>query len=392
MRPTLALLLALGVWVGAGCSTTLDAFRCQVDSDCVAEGAVGGRCETNSFCSFSDSACGVDGRRYGSASGELGSECVGAVDETVDASRPPQVDASVADAKMADAAGVDADIPPMPDADIPCTAGPAVFDDYGIETYTMPAGCDSVTVEAFGAGGGGANVDITQDSGAGGGAGSGAAVSVGVSPVTLIAAGGGGGGSTDDTITTSPLGGSGGGGGYAIGTFVMASGTSFSVIVGQGGKNNALPIIDTGGDGGDPGGGLGGVLGPGQDATIPWGGGGGGGAARGANGGGSVYGGGGGAEEDGGGGGSTYGGAGSGGIVGGACGVTTFGGACNGVAGGGGGFFVDPSATAEGGSTGSAGSGEVGGGSANGGNGVGGAGGNTPTDGGDGRVIVTPSD
>lgn len=88
-------LLQLAALVGAsaalGCSTPLDDFVCSEASDCVSSGEVG-VCETNGFCSFSDSACPT-GRRYGSASGAESNQCVGSLgDAGVDAQ--PGLDAS----------------------------------------------------------------------------------------------------------------------------------------------------------------------------------------------------------------------------------------------------------------------------------------------------------
>ena len=318
--PLLVATLGCTALLVLGCSSSLGTYQCQNNADCVSEGQSGGTCQANDLCSFADSACGVDGQRYGGESGELSDQCVGATPDAgmalgADATRPPP----------------DADRPDGP-PDIPCTAGPTIIEVPGTSQYELPQGCSTLTVEAFGAGGGGARRSSTYDSGAGGGGGSGLQLASGS---VLIAAAGGGGGSSDDTADPT-VGGAGGGGGYASAVFTFAPGAQFIAVVGGGGRrNNNLPH-GHGGDGGEPSGGAGGnsdnANGPNGGDGI-WGGGGGAGDDVDSVGGSSTYGGGGGAEEDSIGGGSVYGGAGSGGISSPACGISQFGGPCNGEAG-----------------------------------------------------------
>jgi hypothetical protein len=47
-------------------------FHCTTDADC----SGGGFCESNKFCSFTDTDCS-DGRRYGDFAGSLSNQCVG---------------------------------------------------------------------------------------------------------------------------------------------------------------------------------------------------------------------------------------------------------------------------------------------------------------------------
>ncbi len=73
----LAALSCIAVFAFA-CSSTLQDFNCELDSDCQAEGQSNGICEANKFCSFTDFACGPNGRSYSENSGEFSNECVGA--------------------------------------------------------------------------------------------------------------------------------------------------------------------------------------------------------------------------------------------------------------------------------------------------------------------------
>lgn len=68
---TLVLLIAITC---AGClrSTT---FKCDENTDCVGAGPQS-QCESDGFCTFSDSSC-TSGRRYAESSGAKSSQCVG---------------------------------------------------------------------------------------------------------------------------------------------------------------------------------------------------------------------------------------------------------------------------------------------------------------------------
>lgn len=388
LMPTASSLLAalsFGALLVAGCSSSLGSYQCERDGDCLSEGKAGATCESNQFCSFSDSECGPEGQRYGESSGEFSNQCVGQSDQA-DAGPFSGVDAAPG---QVDAALGQVDAAPM----ATCMAAPVTLNAVDVTLYTLPENCTSLTIEAFGAGGGGSERGTEVDSGSGGGAGSGAQIGFGPGSMVLIAAAGGGGGSSDDTTNSGVvLGGGGGGGGYAVATFALAPGTEVIVVVGEGGKTNDDTAVNIGASGGEPGGGAGGgPLEDGGDATVSWGGG--GGAGDDGTGGGAVYGGGGGCEEEGDGGDSTYGGAGAGTLNGGAnCGQTSSGGTCNGANGGGGGFFVHALGQNMSGSLGSAGMDEDGGAAAQNGPGKGGTGALAATNGGNGRVTLTPRD
>ena len=265
---------------------------------------------------------------------------------------------------------------------------PTTLTTPGTTPYTVPAGCDTITVEAYGAGGGGADGGTSTDAGAGGGGGSG--VERDSDTVVLIAGGGGAGGGNDDTSSTYA--GGGGGGGYAKADFSTSAGAAFTVYIGGGGKKTVGSRV--GGAGGAY---LGGAQGsPGGSST--WGGGGGG-DGEDSDAGDSVDGGGGGAENGTGqiGGDSTYGGGGAAPdqSFSSTCGVSTSGTGttCAGtykVGGGGGGYFVHASGTNKTESAGTAGTHSAAGSAANSGPGVGGAQGSA-TDGGDGQVVITAS-
>ena len=241
----------------------------------------------------------------------------------------------------------------------PCNTTPTTYSTAGAFTYTVPAGCSSIQIQAFGAGGGG---DPTN--GARGGGGGGAASGVVQSSTLLIAGGGGGGGGGENNAQSL-----GGGGGYATGIFSVSSGASLDVYVGAGGSNS---VGNTGGDGGTAGGNSALAGTRGGDRRAP--------ATAGAN-----YGGAGGGGEEDNGANAIYGGAGGRGNGGGVCGTSTNGGACSTEDGGGGGGYADPSATSvtttlgSNGSTGAA---------ANSGPGTGGGTGSSAA--GSGRVVITP--
>lgn len=240
-----------------------------------------------------------------------------------------------------------------------CDTTPQIFNTPTTDTYTVPPGCDTITVQAYGAGGGGANNILAR--GAGGGGGAAAVVRVSDSQVIVIAGGGGGGGGVEGTLYTSSR---GGGGGYAQSTLAVAAGANFNVFIPGGGLS---PTNDTGANGGA------GV------APYP----GGRGGNRRANGTGAVNGGAGGGGAENNGGSSTYGGAGGRGDDGGVCGTSTNGGACSNQHGGGGGGYSFNGGTVTIGGNGGAGGGTAAAGGP--GNGV-----QTGTAGG-GRVVITAS-
>lgn len=79
------LLLLIALASTAGCLRSTE-FKCTVDGDCTAMGAM---CETTGYCSFPDMEC-AEGRRYGEFSGTYSNQCVGGmtgsgVDAMVDA-------------------------------------------------------------------------------------------------------------------------------------------------------------------------------------------------------------------------------------------------------------------------------------------------------------------
>ena len=266
---------------------------------------------------------------------------------------------------------------------------PTTLTTPGTTPYTVPAGCDTITVEAYGAGGGGAEDGSSIDAGAGGGGGSG--VERDSDSVVLIAGGGGAGGANDDTSSIHT--GGGGGGGYAKADFSTSAGATFTVYIGGGGKKT--PGGGTGGDGGDY---LGGAGAGTNGGNSTWGGGGGGSNGNSCNGGDSTYGGGGGCENGGNGGLSTYGGGGAAGnqhgTYPGECGTSSSGTGttCAGTSqvGGGGGYFVHATGTNKTELAGTTGTHSAAGSAANSGPGVGGAEGSA-TDGGGGQVVITAS-
>lgn len=238
-----------------------------------------------------------------------------------------------------------------------CDTTPVTVTTPGASTFNMPANCNSVTVEAFGAGGSG-SLDSQSQRGAGGGGGSSAVVRNTGSVLLVVGGGGGGGGGVDGASGSR-----GGGGGYAIATSAVTPGEVLDVYVGGGGVR---ATSDTGGAGG---------------ATGTYAGGKGG--NRRQNGTGATYGGAGGGGAENTGGSSTYGGAGGAGDDGGSCGTSTNGGACSGVYGGGGGGFSISGGTVIIGSRGNVSSGAA----ANGGPGSGAQ----NATGGNGRVVITPA-
>ncbi len=90
------MLLSIGVFSTAGCSSTLDAFQCERDQECMSDGQLDGQCELSGFCSFADTACGPTGRRFGKLSGEFSNQCVGV--QEGDAGNLTGIDAARADA------------------------------------------------------------------------------------------------------------------------------------------------------------------------------------------------------------------------------------------------------------------------------------------------------
>lgn len=239
-----------------------------------------------------------------------------------------------------------------------CDTTPQTFTTPGSASFSVPAGCGSVTVEAWGAGGAG-SLDSLGQRGAGGGGGASAVVKNAGSVLLVVGGGGGGGGGIDAAPETVSR---GGGGGYASATATVTSGEQLDVYVGGGGSPASL---DTGGNGGVSGTYAGGK-----------------GGNRRQNGGGMTYGGGGGGGNENTGGNSTYGGAGGAGGEGGSCGTSTNGGACSTTYGGGGGGYSISGGTVTLGSNGTTGT------AANSGPGNGVNGNNT---GGPGKVVITPS-
>ncbi len=73
--PWLSVLVLALVPIGFSCKTTLTDFTCSVNADCTSSGTPG-FCEASGSCSYADVDC-PNGRRYGSASGELSNQCVG---------------------------------------------------------------------------------------------------------------------------------------------------------------------------------------------------------------------------------------------------------------------------------------------------------------------------
>lgn len=234
---------------------------------------------------------------------------------------------------------------------IGCDTTPTIFSTSGAQAYSVPANCNAITVEAYGAGGGGVT-------GSGGGGGS--VVTRNSDSALMLVGGGGGGGSNKG----------GGGGGYAKATWVTTGiGSDFTLNIG-GSTSSTIGGPHNGGAGG----------------------------SSGNDGGSSTYGGGGGSIgcwfgfTGGDGGHSTYGG---GGAAGASCFSPGFGGTSN--YGGNGGNYGQPGdggqayATSEGSGratiTGANGSSTTGGTAANGGTGNGG---NQGSAGGDGQIIITP--
>lgn len=255
----------------------------------------------------------------------------------------------------------------------PCLAGPTTYSTPGTYTYTVPAGCTNVTVEAYGAGGG---------AGTGGGGGGGSVVERN-SDSSLLVVGGGGGGSGG----TNGGNGGGGGGGYGSSNVSVTGGEQLDLWVGGGGLGSA-----NGRTGGDVGGGAGatGSGGP-TGGTSTYGGGGGADGSGGPTGGDSTYGGaGGGQGGNSNGGDSVYGGGGGAGGTGGqTAGTSTNGnngetddsGIGAGGGGGGGGFGTTTAIGTNGGAS------ATGGIAANSGPGTGGSG---SGNGSDGQIVITP--
>lgn len=85
--------LGIGLLTFAGCSSTLDEYRCTSHEQCVSGGSAG-LCHSSGYCTFLDEA-GCGGQRFGEYSGELSNQCVDAVPDA----GPTAMDAApVADA------------------------------------------------------------------------------------------------------------------------------------------------------------------------------------------------------------------------------------------------------------------------------------------------------
>lgn len=243
-----------------------------------------------------------------------------------------------------------------------CDTTPLVYTTVGSATYNVPAACDQITIQTYGAGGSGS--PSSSHRGAGGGGGASVVIRDSDSQVLAVGGGGGGGGGNDASGSSR-----GGGGGYAEATVAVTGGAGITIYVGGGGVN---PSSDTGGAGGGTGnyaGGKGGNRrqnGSAAAGTAP-----------------NRYGGAGGGGAENNGGATNYGGAGGAGSDGGSCGSSTNGGACSGRNGGGGGGYSFTGGTVILGSNGATSSGAA----ANGGPGNGGSG----ATGGNGRVVITPS-
>ena len=108
--------LGIGALLFAGCSSTLDEYRCTAAAECIDDEGQG-ICHSSGYCAFVDfDEC--DGYRFGKHSGEQSGQCVGA-DDDVDASISE--DAALADAGPSgpDAQRFDADVSiPKPTANI----------------------------------------------------------------------------------------------------------------------------------------------------------------------------------------------------------------------------------------------------------------------------------
>lgn len=244
-----------------------------------------------------------------------------------------------------------------------CNTTPTVYSTSGTQSYTVPANCNSITVEAYGAGGGSAG-NFAYSGGGGGGGGS---LVMRNSDSKVVSAGGGGGGGAYFNAN------GGGGGGYAKCVFITnGGGQNFTAYIGGGGGTTS---DDSGGSGGGvAGNGGGGSGGTGDNGGGPGGAGGNGGLYGGGGGGG--HGGTGYPNYHGSGGSSSYGG---------------FGASATGTGGRGGSGYVDTSCTSvvlTNGSNGSGGVGGTGGAAANSGPGTGGDAGAA---GNSGRIVITPA-
>ncbi len=145
-RLSAVLLIAFGGALAMACSSALDTFRCESSQDCVSEGQLDGICEPTRLCSFSDSRCGEDGRRYGEASGELSNACVGDDDTRSDASVDLPSDASIS-VPDASPALVDGDVLPAPDGAAPPQCDALLT----LVVYDDAVGNDFVRVKSNGA-------------------------------------------------------------------------------------------------------------------------------------------------------------------------------------------------------------------------------------------------
>ncbi len=117
--------LACAFSLSLGCSSALELFTCEHNSNCAGEGVGDGQCEPSQVCSFADSTCGENGQRYGKHSGEVSNQCVGDEAGVPDA-------ANVEPAPDADLLQPDAgDQPANPDAATLCVMlNMIVYDDH----------------------------------------------------------------------------------------------------------------------------------------------------------------------------------------------------------------------------------------------------------------------
>ncbi|MGZ3721569.1 MAG: hypothetical protein ACXVA9_01480 [Bdellovibrionales bacterium] len=151
--------------------------------------------------------------------------------------------------------------PPVPPLLPVCVPGKATFAGAGVTAFTVPAGCTTITVKAWGAGGGGgASIDGVLIGGYGGGGGFAQASinTVGGTVFNIFVGDGGPGGTTPPPTDVC----SGGGGGY---TAVIQAGVYQVIAAGGGGGGGA--IGDPGGGGGG-GGGLDGEFGGTTTDTV----------------------------------------------------------------------------------------------------------------------------
>ncbi len=139
-----------------------------------------------------------------------------------------------------------------------CTAPPTVYSAAVSTTYAVPAGCDTLTVKAWGAGGGGGG-GFSSGHGAAGGGGGFAQADISVTPgesltITLGGGGaGGGGGNVAPGIgggTTTPIAGGGTGGNGAGDAGAGGGGGGYAAVL-----RSSTFLVQAGGGGGGGGGG-----------------------------------------------------------------------------------------------------------------------------------------